>query len=390
VEARHSTTALVASDYADPLSAPMVPSTRAEVRTLGTSLPTATSTPARDWIVSRAFDLAWLVNAWWILAWLPDLLWSGATPHLEFWQVYFLTTPHRWLTLFLVALDPDRRAGRRDGTFVLLAVVCALFVAGVYSMTGAFTCLLLVDYTWNAWHFASQHAGILRMYSRLSPVSADDMRRRWMENFCLRGLILYTFARLAGWATGWLETSASATTWLMVCDVLFITLGITFSVGNLFRSSLAGEGPGVRGPARAYGFQPFGKQLYALSVCGLYTSLLVALLANQKLLIASLATAVAAFHAIEYLAVVTHYARRRTNVGSEGVFRRIARHWTAALVLLLVSFGFIATFAEPRFAEWWLGLNVWAALVHYSFDGLIWKLRRTETSQALGLSTGAL
>lgn len=381
METRHGSAALIALDRVDSLSAQIVRSSRTEVCHVGA--------PVRDWIVSRTFDLAWLVNAWWLLAWLPDLLWSGATPRLEFWQVYFLTTPHRWLTLLLVAADPDRRAGRRRGTFVLLAFGLGLLVAAVYSATGAFTCLLLVDYTWNAWHFASQHSGIMRMYSRLAPVGMSSGWRRHFENICLRGLVLYTFARLAGWSTGWLEGSMTATIWLNVCDWLVIAIAVAFLATSVVPSPMVGQDPEVRTLARMNGVQPVGKQLYGLSVCGLYTSLLLALLADQKLLIASLATAVAAFHAIEYLAVVTHYARRRTHVGSQGLFRRVARHWTAALVLLLVGFGFIATCAEPSFAEWWLGLNIWAALVHYAFDGLIWKLRRTETSQALGLTAGA-
>ena len=37
----------------------------------------------------------------------------------------------------------------------------------------------------------------------------------------------------------------------------------------------------------------------------------------------------------------------------------------------------------PAF-ELWQGLNLWMALVHYAYDGMIWKLRRPETSRALG------
>lgn len=389
MEARLGAAALVASVREHSLSAPAVSCERNTPHATPSDLGAEMHATRRDWIVSRGFDLAWFVNAWWVLAWLPDVLWSGATPRLEFWQVYFLTTPHRWLTLLLVATDRDRRAGRRDRTFVLLALGLGLLVLAVQGLTGAFTCLLLVDYTWNAWHFASQHTGILRMYARLSPLVAANDRRRSVENICLRGLVLYTFVRLAGWSTGWLEGSATAMNWLTVCDVLFVVLGITFAVASFLPSPVAAEGSGVRGRATPVIHQPFGKRLYALSVCGIYASLLVALLANQKLLIASLATAVAAFHAIEYLAVVSHYARRRTTVGSGGLFRGIARHWSAALVLLLLGFGFIATLAEPRYATWWLGLNVWAALVHYAFDGMIWKLRRADTSQALGLTAGA-
>ena len=28
-------------------------------------------------------------------------------------------------------------------------------------VSGGFLCLLLIDYVWNSWHFAAQHAGIL-------------------------------------------------------------------------------------------------------------------------------------------------------------------------------------------------------------------------------------
>jgi len=348
---------------------------------------TNAATNRRTWIVSPWFDLAWLVNAWWLLAWLPDVVWSSDVPRLEFWQVYFLTTPHRWLTLLLVAVDPDRRAGRRNATFVLLALGLGLAVFSVRSATGAFTCLLLVDYVWNAWHFASQHSGVLRMYSRLTPREALNERRRRFENFCLRGLVLYTFVRLAGWSTGWIEGTSSAAGWLAAIDLC--VLGLPLALVAVTLSISAGVGYTDRTASESRGnvtVRPLGKQLYLVSVCGLYASLLLAVQLGQTVLIASLATAVAAFHAIEYLAVVTHYAEGRTRVGSDGFFRSVARHWRSALVVLLVAFGCLAALAEPRFAEWWLGLNVWAALVHYTFDGMIWKLRRAETARALGLA----
>ena len=48
-----------------------------------------------------------------------------------------------------------------------------------------------------------------------------------------------------------------------------------------------------------------------------------------------------------------------------------------------------AFFARPdsRFAVAWQGLNLWAAMVHYAFDGMIWKLRRPETAAALGVTS---
>src|SRR5262245_64180331 len=84
---------------------------------------------------------------------------------VDFWQVYFLTLPHRWITLIILVLDPGRRGGK--GLF-LAAIASAVFLLllGVRLGTSAFTYLAVVDYIWNAWHFGSQHAGVLRIYSR--------------------------------------------------------------------------------------------------------------------------------------------------------------------------------------------------------------------------------
>src|SRR5687767_6967580 len=114
----------------------------------------ALTAPPRSgrWIVSPAFDLLFLANVGWLLAFVPGFVADDGTAHVEFWQIYFLTTPHRWITLFLVALDPDRREGRA-GLFLSFALLAAVLIGGVYLSTGEFRCLALVDYVWNGWHF---------------------------------------------------------------------------------------------------------------------------------------------------------------------------------------------------------------------------------------------
>src|SRR5262245_11809997 len=151
------------------------------------------------WLVSPAFDLLFLCNVGWVLALLPGYLADDGTPHVEFWQVYFVTTPHRWLTLLLVALDPDRREGR-GRLFLSLALAAAAVVVGVYFCWGGFLCLMLVDYLWNGWHFASQHAGVLRVYSRKAGGGWPRLERHGLRLF-----VFYSIARTAGWTTGWLE-----------------------------------------------------------------------------------------------------------------------------------------------------------------------------------------
>src|SRR5947199_10652163 len=114
-----------------------------------TSVPTSANAesrpPTAGWIVSPASDLLFLANLPWLLALLPGFVATEGTPHIAFWQLYFLTTPHRWITLLLVALDPDRREGR-PGRFLVIALLGLVAVMSVKLTTGAFVCLLLVDY----------------------------------------------------------------------------------------------------------------------------------------------------------------------------------------------------------------------------------------------------
>lgn len=314
------------------------------------------------WMVSPAFDLLLVANLGWPLLLLPGLSGRDETA-VDFWQVYFVTLPHRWITLVLVALDPDRRDRRGLGLVAIAAALMAL-VAGVWLGTQAFTCLAVVDYIWNAWHFAAQHAGVLRIYGR----RVGDAPA-WMERHGIRFFVTYAVLRTAGWTTGWLETSDSSRALLRAADLLALAVPTTLAVAALC------------GVTRARA----GKTVYTLSVCALYGGLLLSLSNRASAWVVPLATASGLFHATEYLAVVTHYAWRRRVVGGGGAFRRLAGVWVPFLAIYAAVLGSMGVWLEggPAF-EFWLGLNLWAALVHYAFDGMIWKLRRPETARALG------
>ncbi|MEX0937283.1 MAG: hypothetical protein WDZ59_05430 [Pirellulales bacterium] len=327
----------------------------------------------QKWLVSPLFDLLFLANIGWVLAWLVSL---GATtterPHVEFWQVYFITTPHRWLTLVLVATDPDRRAGRTS-LFLWMAVAAALIVLGTHQFTGAFTCLAVADSLWNAWHFAAQHGGILRMYARLGGGG-----RRRLENTAIRLLVLYTLLRLVGWATGWTESYPAAQAALHTVDLLVLVPAIVLLVLELSRSPT----------------QRAGKVAYLASVCTLYGALLLSVRNGYHGMVIPLAVAAAIFHAVEYLAVVTYYAWRRQEQGSAAPFQTMARHWLRVLGFFVVILGMLAVFMDGdsqrtwlglNLKETWLGLNLWAAFLHYAYDGMIWKLRRPATAKVLGV-----
>ena len=325
------------------------------------------------WIVSPAFDLCFVINVWWIVLSLPFFAMTSGESPLSFWQIYFLTTPHRWMTLFLVASDPDRRAGR-GGLFFALAVIFALIVCGTHSITGAFLCLALVDYIWNAWHFASQHGGILRIYSRKGGGGRPNLERRIMRLF-----ITYVPLRLAGWTTGWTEAYPVIETVLPFLDVALVALPLV-----LLAMELANRP-----------WERIGKVLYLSSVTLMYGALLLAVSNEWRRWMIVLTPANAAFHAVEYMAIVTFYAQRRESRGSEGLFQAAAQNWLLVLVSFIAVAGIVAGLADSMkgvhpvlnisVEQIWVGANLWAAFLHYAYDGMIWKLRKPETAKTLGV-----
>jgi hypothetical protein len=301
----------------------------------------AVSRPSAGWLVSPAFDLVFVANLGWLLLLVPGAATETDTV-ASFWQIYFLTLPHRWITLFLVALDPDPRAGRAP-KLLGTALVALAFVVGVYFGTGGLTCLAVVDFVWNAWHFGAQHSGILRMYS-LKAGAGPSIVERWG----LRIFVCYTLLRTAAWTTGWTIGDAALERSRNGVDTFAILLPAAVLFAALFN-----------------GRKTFGRIAYVLP----------------------LMAASALFHAAEYLAIVSIYANRRRSVGSPGHFRALAESWPTFLLLYVVTLGSLGVVLEgtgPQWAEIWLAVNVWAALVHYAFDGMIWKLRTPDTARALG------
>ncbi len=318
------------------------------------------------WLRSPRFDLLFLANVLWPALLLPGMSADGSTA-VDFWQIYFLTLPHRWITLVLVAIDPDRR-GQRSFVLTGLALMFAVMVGGAYLGTSAFLCLGAIDYVWNAWHFASQHAGVLRIYSKQSGGGIA-----WLERWGIRLFITYTICRTAGeiltQQVGW-SSDILPMPWI---DWGMIAIPIALLVTN------GGDWRRERWP----------KMIYLASVLTLYTGYLISGNQRASTWIVCFATAASLFHATEYLAIVSHYALRRNKVGSEGLMRQVSRFWVPLLALYMLGLGMLGWWMTRMSGPWgiaWQGLNLWAAFTHYAWDGMIWKLRQPATAQALGSS----
>jgi len=320
------------------------------------------------WLISPAYDLFLIANCAWPLL----LLWQwqdgfAGRSGLQFWQVYFVTTPHRWITLGLVLLDRERL--KESGSlFAGIAIAVLAICLGIRLGTGTLTCLLTIDYLWNAWHFAAQHQGIYQIYRREAarqnsrPVqqvsgtraSLGEQTAKW----AFRGFWLYVALRVAG--VTWANEPWEAT--LQTLDGCALIIPVSLLGGAMLTRHKAS----------------WGQLAYLASVMILASSLLAAVHLRKPAWVVSLATASALFHATEYLAIVGWSVKRRAAARGErlGALAWLAPRWGFTVILFMGMLGSAGWLMDQNLLEIWLFLNVVAAFLHYAYDGIIWRKPR--------------
>lgn len=304
------------------------------------------------------FDLLFIANLYWPVLLLADVFggeaWHGG---LLFWQVYFVTAPHRWITLFLVGCDRRKTAGR-EWTFV---AVTSGIVGGCLALqlgTNSLLCLGAIDYIWNAWHFASQHHGIHRIYERRENFNVS---RRWagIRKLLFRTFLLYVIARVAG--LGWHIGELNWTWELRRADPYMACLPVALLFGNWrYRDRRA----------------PSMSQVYFSSVMLLFLSMLAAAHFEQRQLVLQLALASAVFHSVEYFAIVSWASSSRSNCERVDVIGAMARNWALFVSFFILFLGVTNYVLAVGYEHIWILLNLIVAFLHYAYDGMIWKSQR--------------
>jgi len=330
-----------------------------------TSPSTPAARPVRTWLVSPGFDLLFVANVlWWPLAVVLAL---GAAPAvmgpLTLFQIYFLSTPHRWITLILVFCDSERfwKNPVRYGGIGVSLIVSGLALVWVGSLapqaTNSLMLLMMVDYAWNAWHFAAQHAGIARIYSRTSRPDLEEASVRF-ERMALRLLILWAFLRQAVYVSQSREVfqqvlgNLPALGWL---DPIVMTPAVIVLLKEL----------------RDFRSDGRGRLAYLASVICLYVGQLLAIRSQNQAWMQALFFGTAIFHSTEYLAIVNWSVQKRTT----GIWQyQITRTGLAVLVFMAIL-GITNYAMASTWAYGWALLTLLVSLLHYGYDGMIWKAR---------------
>jgi len=264
---------------------------------------------------------------------------------------------------------------------IFLVVVCAAF--SLWDLKG----IVLVAFIWGVWHGMMQTYGFCRIYDAKVGSFAEITRRL---DFALCGIWFATAVLLSPQRmTDTLETYYSAGGPLIPPALLRAgqqgLLALALLVSAVFLANFIW-------------MWSSGKRPSPVKLVLLVTSISFWCYCNN--IVASVLVGVAlfeVFHDVQYLSLVWIYNRKRVESDrSIGGFMRFVFRRSGALVGLYI--GLIFAYGALGYYKSSIGIDVVkriltgvvtaSALLHFYYDGFIWKVREKSTRQSLGIAGG--
>ena len=263
-------------------------------------------------------------------------------------------------------------------TPLLLGAVCVLFALR------DLTAMVVVAYVWGVWHGLMQTYGFLRIYdAKVGSVNATTARLDMA--MCVSwfvAAVLFSPTRMTKLMTDYYNAGGAVVSPLAVsvgADLwAFATAVITLAfLGRLAWGWLRGD---RQSPAKL--------ALLAVSVAFWWYS---------NVAVSNLLVGIAlfeVFHDVQYLTIVWIFNVNRVDRNpAVGSFARFLfrRSWSLAglYVGLVAAYGALnflpGTIAHPSTSRILTGLLTASALLHFYYDGFIWKVREPAVGESLGL-----
>ncbi|MFZ5442857.1 MAG: hypothetical protein ACOZQL_22820 [Myxococcota bacterium] len=292
-----------------------------------------------------------------------------------------------WTRVYFDAKEWKARPGATVG--VPLAIFAAvLFVEWKLSALGPRLLNSVILY-WATWHFVAQNWGILRIYQRKSGEPLDSAAMK-LERPLLLLIVLFCIAhrlytgprKLFGVEILYPELPYALVMGLLAPIVLFAAVLI-------FTRLRERHAPHAKAAWIRVAF-------IACSFIGFFVPF--QLIKSDD---TSAFAAAAAWHGFQYLGMVRHYHRNAWRHGVDPTAKVISwlsqpgwsrgfLYW--ALLMALAGGVYVVIFALSAVTPW--GFYQWASTIwvsltlsHYWVDGVIWKLRRPELAQRVGIAT---
>ena len=264
---------------------------------------------------------------------------------------------------------------------IFLVVVCAAF--SLWDLKG----IVLVAFIWGVWHGMMQTYGFCRIYDAKVGSFAEVTRRL---DFALCGVWFATAVLLSPQRmTDTLETYYSAGAPFIPPAVLRAgqhgLLALALLISALFLANFVW-------------MWSSGKRPSPVKLVLLITSISFWWYCNN--IVASVLVGVAlfeVFHDVQYLSLVWIYNRKRVESDSSiGGFMRFVFRRSGALVGVYI--GLVLAYGGLSLSKSYVGVDAVkniltgvvtaSALLHFYYDGFIWKVREKSTRQSLGIGGG--
>jgi tetratricopeptide (TPR) repeat protein len=264
---------------------------------------------------------------------------------------------------------------------IFLVVVCAAF--SVWDLKG----IVLVAFIWGVWHGMMQTYGFCRIYDAKVGSFAELTRRL---DFALCGIWFATAVLLSPQRmTDTLETYYSAGGLFIPPAVLRAGQQSLLALALLVSAAFL---------ANFIWMWSSGKRPSPVKLVLLITSISFWWYCNN--IVASVLVGVAlfeVFHDVQYLSLVWIYNRKRVESDkSIGGFMRFVFRRSGALVGVYI--GLVLAYGGLSLSKSYVGIDAVkniltgvvtaSALLHFYYDGFIWKVREKSTRQSLGIVGG--
>ncbi|MCB9755904.1 MAG: tetratricopeptide repeat protein [Myxococcales bacterium] len=342
--------------------------------------------PPSPWIIAPAADAALILGAPLLSAALVLPLAALVGSRVVWLVVMTFGSVGHHLPGFLRTYG-DRALFRQHRARFLLApplVFATSLWFAAYNLHG----VLLLSLVWSVWHGMMQHYGFLRVYDAKVGARAPEVARLdwWMT--CAWFSLCLLWSPVQGASV--LASLFDAGFWLIPPAALrvagTVTLVLTLAISALYLIMTA------RWRRRGVPVSPRKLALLVTTTALLYFA---RVMTRDPFLTVALFEVL---HDVQYLAIVWAFNR---GVAERGQGGRLGR-WlyrpralaVAVYVTLCLAYGALA-FGVALWRGDGLGTRVVVALLatsgilHFYYDGFIWKLRRAEVSAGLGIEAGA-
>jgi hypothetical protein len=263
----------------------------------------------------------------------------------------------------------------------------------------SFLYLYILLTLWDPWHFMRQHYGFMRIYDRHNAAPKRVSSR--MDLALSITWFAYIMAASGDWLLDLLQDMYTRVHWPLLLSLSSDGLSTLTSTLRMMALLSTGIYVGYLIWCRKQGyFVSMAKVLMCVTTFGV-----MYLTYTPNSLIQSLApgwsfkvgfAVIGIVHMTQYLAIVWRYNRglaTRQSRARSGVFRWLHSRgawWAAGIyIFLCLAYGDVVTTVHDN--EWLmaalLAIGFTSTMMHYYFDGFIWKIRHQQNQEALNADT---